>query len=148
KALVHFEDIDLRDKQFLRLVVQGQINSGIAMALAGTSRPCSGSEHLISHALDYMELSKDMLHGTQVASISLFTLFLQNKLRDRYIANAKATVMPLEFTGFIDGFSEELFCEIMDNAREMRPGRFTVLARFSNEELLEHFKRFEEWLEN
>src|SRR5699024_5075251 len=82
-SLVHYRDIELRSKSFLRLVVQGQISSGIAMALAGTSRPCSGSEHLLSHAIDFLELS-DVLHGTQVASTSIFTLFLQDKLRTIY----------------------------------------------------------------
>src|SRR5690606_16025271 len=41
-SLLYFNKIDLQSKPFLRMVIQGQINSGIAMSLAGTSRPCSG----------------------------------------------------------------------------------------------------------
>src|SRR5699024_9756644 len=122
-SLVHFQGIDLQSKAFLRLVVQGQIISGIAMSLAGTSRPCSGSEHLISHAIDFYGWSNE-LHGTQVASISLFTLFLQDKLKKIHIDYAQVTGIPLDFTSFVKEFSKEVFCQLMNKAREMRPGRY------------------------
>ncbi|HLV91831.1 MAG TPA: iron-containing alcohol dehydrogenase family protein [Aequorivita sp.] len=144
-SLVYFRDINLRDKQFLRLVVQGQINSGIAMSLAGTSRPCSGSEHLISHAIDFLELS-NVLHGTQVASISLFTLFLQKKIKPIHIQYAQSTEIPLDFTSFTKGFSNELFNEIIDKAREMRPGRYTILDEYTNEALFDKFIEFQGFL--
>ena len=35
-----------------RLIVEGLISAGVASCIAGSSRPCSGSEHLFSHALD------------------------------------------------------------------------------------------------
>lgn len=135
-SLVCFKNMDLRSKQFLRMVIQGQINSGIAISLAGTSRPCSGSEHLISHAIDYLELSKE-LHGLQVASISLFTLFLQNKLTKEYIEYAQNTGIPLDFTEFIEDFNERKWSQILQKSREMRPGRITILDHFTDEELHE-----------
>jgi glycerol-1-phosphate dehydrogenase [NAD(P)+] len=49
------------------VVAQGLLLSGLAMAAAGTSRPCSGAEHLISHALDAQLGSRAALHGEQVA---------------------------------------------------------------------------------
>ena len=55
-SLVYFSKKDFRFKPFLKQIIQGQINSGIAMSLAGTSRPCSGSEHLISHAIDNLNI--------------------------------------------------------------------------------------------
>lgn len=141
-SLVHYRGIELRSKSFLRLVVQGQINSGIAMALAGTSRPCSGSEHLLSHAIDFLELS-DVLHGTQVASTSIFTLFLQDKLRPIYIGYANVTGIPLDFTSFIKRFSKDVFMEIVEKARNMRPGRHTILAEKNNEEIYKGFIEFQ-----
>lgn len=141
KALIHFKDIDLYDKQFLRLLVQGLVNSGIAMALAGSSRPCSGSEHLISHALDYLDLSEE-LHGIQVGSISLFTLFLQNKLRKEYIDFCKTVGLPLDFTTFVKGFSDSVFKEILQKSREMRPTRFTVLSLMTDAEIMEKYGEF------
>lgn len=141
-ALVHFDTIDLADKPFLRMVVQGQVNSGIAMSLAGSSRPCSGSEHLISHAIDYLELSKNVLHGTQVASISLFTLYLQGKLREEYIKYAYKTGIPLFFTELLVRNNENVLREIFRKAKIMRPGRVTVLDFISEYEFLNKIEQY------
>ena len=51
----------------LELLAHGLLLSGLAMAAAGTSRPCSGAEHLVSHALDAELGSGARLHGEQVA---------------------------------------------------------------------------------
>ena len=40
------------DSELLQRLLSGLVLSGLAMEIAGSSRPCSGSEHLISHALD------------------------------------------------------------------------------------------------
>jgi len=45
-------------------LVEGLVVSGVAMVLAGNSRPSSGAEHLISHALDRFPIHD--LHGLQV----------------------------------------------------------------------------------
>ena len=126
-ALLYFNDINLHSKPFLRMVIQGQINSGIAMSLAGTSRPCSGSEHLISHALTALGFSANGLHGIQVASISLFTLFLQHKLQDIHLHYAMATGIPLDFTTFLEPCKSADLKQVYHLSKEMRPGRYTVL---------------------
>jgi glycerol-1-phosphate dehydrogenase [NAD(P)+] len=48
----------------LETLVRAEIDSGRAMSIFGSSRPCSGTEHAISHAMD-REPSE--LHGLQVA---------------------------------------------------------------------------------
>lgn len=141
-ALLHFKDIDLRSKPFLRIVVQGQINSGIAMSLAGTSRPCSGSEHLISHAIDFLELSPKILHGTQVASISLFTLFLQRKLLPIHLDYTVSIEIPLVFTDFYDSMNYDVLKTIFYKSKEMRPGRYTVLDTLSVDEFIKEYDSF------
>jgi len=141
-SLVHYHKINLKSKKFLRLVVQGQINSGIAMSLAGTSRPCSGSEHLISHAIDYLGLANNVLHGTQVASISLFTLFIQGKLKNRHIRYAKATSIPLDFGQLLIDDSDEVILNIFNKAKTMRPGRFTVLDMIKEEDFVIKYQEF------
>ncbi|RLI48823.1 MAG: hypothetical protein DRO73_08205 [Candidatus Thorarchaeota archaeon] len=47
----------------LETLVRAEIDAGKAMYLAGSSRPCSGTEHAISHAMERREHS---LHGLQV----------------------------------------------------------------------------------
>jgi glycerol-1-phosphate dehydrogenase [NAD(P)+] len=49
------------------VLARGLVLSGLAMAAAGTSRPCSGAEHLVSHALDARLGDRAALHGEQVA---------------------------------------------------------------------------------
>ncbi|MGM0589740.1 MAG: iron-containing alcohol dehydrogenase [Bacteroidota bacterium] len=141
-ALIHFDKVDLTYKPFLRMVVQGQVNSGIAMSLAGSSRPCSGSEHLLSHAIDYLELSNGTLHGLQVASTSLFTLYLQNKLRWHYIDYAQKTEMPLDFTELLASNDEEVVTEIFSKAKIMRPGRVTILDFLDQDQFLDQLKNY------
>jgi glycerol-1-phosphate dehydrogenase [NAD(P)+] len=50
----------------VEILVHGLVLSGLAMTVAGSSRPCSGPEHLISHAFDALGLGEG-LHGEQVA---------------------------------------------------------------------------------
>ena len=52
--------------EFLDVLANSLVLSGIAMDFAGSSRPVSGSEHLFSHALDYFCV-KQNLHGFNVA---------------------------------------------------------------------------------
>ncbi|MGQ9782100.1 MAG: sn-glycerol-1-phosphate dehydrogenase [Nitrososphaeria archaeon] len=45
-----------------RDIVEALISAGVAAGIAGSSRPCSGAEHLFSHALDIIAPGKG-LHG-------------------------------------------------------------------------------------
>ena len=51
--------------------------NGIAMEICGSSRPASGSEHLISHALDAIS-NRPRLHGLQVGVASYVISRVQN----------------------------------------------------------------------
>jgi glycerol-1-phosphate dehydrogenase [NAD(P)+] len=53
----------LRDDS-LETLIRAEIDAGRAMSIFGSSRPCSGTEHAISHAMDR---STSSLHGLQVA---------------------------------------------------------------------------------
>jgi glycerol-1-phosphate dehydrogenase [NAD(P)+] len=125
-ALIHHESKDVNNRNFLKQVVYCQLNSGISMSLAGTSRPCSGSEHLISHAIDFEKLSENTLHGYQVGSISIFCLYLQKKLDAKCINYAQELNIPLAFHQLDNKITEKLSL-IYDTSFKMRPGRFTVL---------------------
>lgn len=125
-ALIHHESKDIGNRNFLKQVVYCQINSGLSMSLAGTSRPCSGSEHLISHAIDFRQLSEKTLHGYQVGSISIFCLYLQKKLDAKCINYAQELNIPLAFHQLDPKIADKLSL-IYETSFDMRPGRFTVL---------------------
>jgi len=133
-ALIHHESKDLSNRSFLKQVVNSQISSGLAMALAGNSRPCSGSEHLISHSIDYENLSEHTLHGLQVGSISIFCLYLQKKLDIKCINYAKELDMPFAFHSLNSKIISELEL-IYETALVMRPGRFTVLDTLKSKQV-------------
>ena len=59
----------------VRLVVKALISSGVAMSIAGTSRPASGGEHKFSHWLD-SNCNNPALHGEQCGLGSIITMYL------------------------------------------------------------------------
>jgi glycerol-1-phosphate dehydrogenase [NAD(P)+] len=110
-----------------RVLAEGLLLSGLAMAAAGTSRPCSGGEHLISHALDARLGPAAALHGEQVALGCLVTAAahgsaLLGTLRDAF-ARFGLPRRP-EDIGLPRG---ELIAAVCD-APALRPERHTVLT--------------------
>ncbi len=67
----------IHDDLFLKELVDSLAMSGIANEIAGGSTPTSGSEHLISHALDKM-LPNPQLHGVQVGISTYIMSTVQN----------------------------------------------------------------------
>ena len=64
-SVFQFMGRPVRDAEGVRLLATALMLNGIAMSVCGSSRPASGSEHLISHALDATS-SRPRLHGLQV----------------------------------------------------------------------------------
>jgi glycerol-1-phosphate dehydrogenase [NAD(P)+] len=113
------------DVEFLHRLLRGLVLSGLAMEIAGSSRPCSGSEHLIGHALDALRPGTAQ-HGEQVAFGALVATHLQGgdwtALRD--------VMLSAGMTGAVSGFGlgEQDLIEIVRAASSMRPDRYTVLS--------------------
>lgn len=70
------ERIAMQDPEGVSILVEAAISCGVAMAIAGSSRPCSGSEHLFSHALDIVYPEKTSLHGEQVGIGTIMMAYL------------------------------------------------------------------------
>lgn len=145
-SLIHHKSKDIKNRNFLKQVVYCQINSGLAMSLSGNSRPCSGSEHLISHAIDYHHLSEHTLHGYQVGSISIFCLYLQKRLDAKCIDYALDFGIPLAFHKLDEKILDNLDL-IFQTSFEMRPGRFTILDTYKRDSLRELYNEFLFFLE-
>ena len=110
--------------EFIEILVNSLVVSGIAMEFSGNSRPVSGSEHLFSHALDYYGEAKN-LHGFQVALGTVAVLKLighsQTEVID-YLKKFQVDVNPRTM-----GIDEETFIYCMQNATTMRDNRYTYL---------------------
>src|SRR6185312_14696440 len=78
------------DLEGVRLLATGLMLNGVAMEVCGSSRPASGSEHLISHALDATS-ARPRLHGLQVGVASYLMSALQGENADRIAGLFEAT---------------------------------------------------------
>lgn len=101
------------------------IISGIAMAVAGSSRPTSGAEHLFSHALDIYHPGKAM-HGEQCGVGSIMMMYLHGgdwkAIRNALMEiGAPTTAKEL-------GIKNEDVIDALVKARGIRPDRFTILG--------------------
>ncbi|MFT4049189.1 MAG: iron-containing alcohol dehydrogenase [Solirubrobacterales bacterium] len=105
-------------------LLDGLVLSGLAMEIAGSSRPCSGSEHLISHALDALEPGTAP-HGEQVAFGTLVATALQGGDIDAVKTILDEVGMKSALGGF--GIAPARLAEIVAWSPATRPGRRTVL---------------------
>ena len=136
-----FESI--RDDLFLRELVDSLAMSGIANEIAGGSTPTSGSEHLISHALDKM-LERPQLHGVQVG----IATYLMSKVQNHRYVRVNAI---FEKTGFWDYVStldlnRDDYEKAIDMAPSIKPHRHTYLHEEEYRELAKKILREDEVL--
>ncbi|MGQ9587517.1 MAG: NAD(P)-dependent glycerol-1-phosphate dehydrogenase [Thermoplasmata archaeon] len=101
------------------------IISGISMAVAGSSRPTSGSEHMFSHLLDKMAPGR-ALHGEQCGVGSIMMMYLHGGDWQR-IRNALQQI-GAPTTAKELGVSKEQLIEALAHAHEIRKDRYTILG--------------------
>ncbi len=124
-AILHRRD-GVQDDAFLFALAEALVLSGLAMATAGSSRPCSGGDHEILHAIDHL-FPGTAHHGELAGAASLFTTFLRSD--DAMFATLSACLArhSLPRTPADLGLTAEQFSEAVAYAPETRPGRFTIL---------------------
>lgn len=115
---------DIQDERFIKELLDSLAMSGVANEIAGSSAPTSGSEHLISHALDQM-LEHPQLHGIQVGVATYLMSVVQNHRYQRV-----DTVFT--DTGFWDyvktvGMRRADFIKAIEKAPSVKPFRHTYL---------------------
>jgi glycerol-1-phosphate dehydrogenase [NAD(P)+] len=120
------------DRQFTRedvdLLIRGLVLSGLAMTLAGTTRPCSGSEHLLSHAFDALGAGEGT-HGERVAvGTSLAALMYRGSPDVTAVLELLRAVGAPHSPQDI-GISREDARRALALSPSVRPGRLTRLTR-------------------
>ncbi|MHA1577475.1 MAG: iron-containing alcohol dehydrogenase [Candidatus Thorarchaeota archaeon] len=121
----------------LETLVQSLIDTGNAMTAFGSSRPCSGTEHAISHAMDRRIPS---LHGLQVAFATPLCLYFLEQvgfskytgkdIRDFLVdRNMPVTLKELDM-------NEDMFLDDIKHALEImkRRGRYSILSHCQNDD--------------
>ena len=108
-----------------RIVMKSLFSGGMAISIAGSSRPASGSEHLFSHALDKI-LDKPALHGEQCGIGTIMMMYLHGG-DWRVIKNALESVQAPTTAAEV-GISEEEIIDALVMANKLRPERYTILG--------------------
>ncbi len=114
-----------RNLEGVRLLGTSLLLNGIAMEVCGSSRPASGSEHLISHALDSLN-EKPRLHGLQVG----IATYLVSRLQQQ---NSDLIASLFDKTGFwtaiqAQPFSRPRWVEAVRLAPRIKQDFYTVLS--------------------
>ncbi len=109
----------------LRVLLEALVSSGVAMGIAGSTRPASGSEHLFAHALMIVAKRKP-LHGEAVGVGTIMMSYLHG-LKWRKIRGLLRRV-GLPTTAEELGVTEEEVIEALTMAARIRPERYTILG--------------------
>lgn len=124
-TVLQFKAHPRRDLEGVKQLGTALMLNGIAMGISGSSRPASGSEHLISHALDGLS-KRPRLHGIQVGVASYLISLLQQE-------NSELIGDLLQKTGFWravhdDPFSRSEWLEAAKRAPSIKQDFYTVLS--------------------
>ncbi|MGZ7070319.1 MAG: NAD(P)-dependent glycerol-1-phosphate dehydrogenase [Methanobacterium sp.] len=107
------------------IVVKALISSGMAISIAGTSRPASGSEHKFSHALDIIA-PKPALHGEQCGVGTIIMMYLHGK-DWKFIRDTLKTIKA-PTTAYEMGIDPEYIIKALTIAHTIRKERYTILG--------------------
>lgn len=116
--------ISSHNKESVRVVVEALISSGVAAGIAGSSRPCSGSEHLFSHAMDIVAPGKG-LHGERCGLGTIMMAKLHGM--DYQSLRHSLKVMGLPTRSADIGATPEEIVKALVLAKEIRKERYTIL---------------------
>ena len=112
----------------LRVLLEALISCGVAMSIAGSSRPCSGSEHLFSHALDMVNCPHAM-HGEQCGVGSVLSAYLHRTNWKRIKSTLKQIGAPTTASEL--NVKDEELVKALELASTIRPDRYTILQKLN-----------------
>ena len=114
----------MNEDLFLKELLDSLAMSGVANEIAGSSAPTSGSEHLISHALDQL-LEHPQLHGIQVG----IATYIMCKICDHRWKRIDTVFTKTGFWEYCEtlDLKVEDFKNAIDMAPQIKPFRHTYL---------------------
>ncbi|WP_410507525.1 NAD(P)-dependent glycerol-1-phosphate dehydrogenase [Methanosarcina hadiensis] len=121
-----------------RLVLKALVSNGVAMSIAGSSRPASGSEHMFSHALDRIA-PKSALHGEQCGVGTIMMMYLHGGNWQEIRDALKKIGAPTNAEEL--GIEDKYIIEALVQAHSIRPDRYTILGNGLTPEAAEKVAR-------
>ncbi len=117
-----------RKSQFsIRTIVEALISAGVAACIAGSSRPCSGAEHLFSHAIEYVAGPNYGLHGERVGIGTIMMAKLHGLDWEEVVETLENVGAPTKAKQI--KLSEEHVVKALVAAQSLRPDRYTILSK-------------------
>jgi len=121
--LENAENIHVFDENAAWILMKALFASGVAMSIAGSSRPASGSEHKFAHTLDEIAPGK-ALHGEACGIGTIISMYLHGG-NWKKIKNALETVGAPTTPAQL-GLTDEQVIEAVMTAHTIRPERHTI----------------------
>lgn len=136
-----FESIN--EDLFIKELVDSLAMSGIANEIAGNSAPTSGSEHMISHALDKI-LERPQLHGVQVG----IATYIMSRVHDHRYKRVNTIFTDTGFWDYVStlGLNRSDYEKAIDMAPSMKPYRHVYLHEEKYREMAKEILREDEVL--
>jgi len=125
ETFLQYRDRNICNTGYLDIIVSSLMMSGIAMEIANSSRPASGSEHLISHAYDKYAKTPS-LHGLQVGVATYPVSYLQSHTFD----SVKRIMLESGFADFMKKhpLDKSDFIKAVQHAPEIKENYYTILS--------------------
>jgi len=127
-VLDKIEGISQGDEYSIRTLMEALISTGVAAGIAGSSRPCSGSEHLFSHAMDIYVRSRSAYHGEQVGVGTIMMSFLHGFDWEGIKQAIESVGGPTNYKEL--RISREDVILALKMAKKVRPERYTILNKY------------------
>jgi glycerol-1-phosphate dehydrogenase [NAD(P)+] len=124
EILIENSDVYAKKGLDVRVIVEALISAGVASCIAGSSRPCSGAEHLFSHALDRLAPGVG-LHGEKCGIGAIMMAKLQGQDWKKIVKTLKNLGAPT--TAKKIGLKPEILAKALTIAQDLRPERYTIL---------------------
>jgi len=130
----HADEIKPDVETSVWFAVKAMIVSGVAMSVAGNTRPASGAEHMFSHMLDHLgpgillkrRKTQPPLHGEQCGVGAILMMYLHGG--DWQLIRNTLKKIGAPTTSEELGISKKHIIEALVRATEIRPERYTILG--------------------
>ena len=144
-SIHHCERGELKNPDFIHMLTNALVMGGLAMEIAGCSRPSSGSEHLFCHALEENHSDRvSVPHGIATAMGSYPACIFQERNTQKIETIIKRFGIPVKPSA--NGVTEDIFVQAWQEAAATRSDRYTILNEtdLSDTRLKEIYERMEE----
>ena len=130
-SVYHCDEKNMKSRVFIRILSRALVMGGLAMEIAGSSRPCSGSEHLFAHAIEEYYPDIKISHGLAVALGTIPACIFQGQEIDGLLSFFKAHGLDVDPASY--GITKDMFADMWEKARTVRTGRITVLDEIKHD---------------